>query len=110
MSNKREYQNKLSVKRRRVEKQNELTNDLWHKQFVDKKRGSNYGCGVVLETLVPDGVQKEENSIKTMLDCKCKLYGCYGSAHKSRASKKCKYHTCVSEEEVDTTMYNFLRY
>ena len=110
ISNKREYQKNLSVKRRRVQKRNELTNDLIQKQIADKKRGSTYGCGVALVDLVPEGVRKEEMAIKTMLECKCELFGCYGSAHKTKTSKRCKYHTCSSQDEVDTAMYSFLRH
>ena len=111
MEKKREYQKSLSYKRRRVQKQNDLTKELLNKQIEDQKRGSTYGCGVgLVEIFVPDEVRKEENAIKTILKSKCGLFGCYASGHIRRTSRKCEYHTCASIEEVNAEMDAFMRF
>ena len=110
IAKKRENQKKLSVKIKRSQKQIELTKRLIETEMRDKKRGLSYGSGMAITVLVPEGVCEKENEVKKLLDCNCELFGCYAGGHKTKKSKKCKYHTCNSNSEVEEAMDTFLRY
>ena len=96
----REYEQRLSVKKKRSQKRNDETKQLLEKQKRDKETGSTYGSPGTLNIVVPEEVWRKENEIKELLDCQCELYGCYAGGHKTKASKKCKYHTCLLITEL----------
>ena len=93
-----------------MQKRNDTTRELLEKQQRDKERGSTYGTGVSVSILIPEEVQRKENKIKQLLDCRCDLYECYTGGHKTKASKRCKYHTCATMKEVYKEMDEFMRF
>ena len=107
---KRENQRKPSDKLKQAQKQIDLTNKLMEMERIDREKVAAFGSGIAVTLLVPEGVQEKENEIKTLLDCKDGLFGCYAGGHKTRKSKKCKYHTFHSDSEVEEAVENFLRY
>lgn len=108
-SRKRKYNAKREVKLKRVKVQNEKMKEMMKKQKLDEIRGATYQSGVALLDLVPSEVSKLEEEKKERGNISCKLLGCNDEKkHKSNRSKKCRYHTCVSAQElraaVDATM------
>ena len=91
-------------------KMNETSIRINEKQQRDKERGSTYGTGVSVSILIPEEVRRKENEIKQLLDCRCDLYECYTGGHKTKASKRCKYHTCTTMKEVYKQMDEFMRF
>ena len=67
-----------------------------------------YGSGIAVNIIVPKEVRKKENEVKKLLACKCNLLGCYAGGHKIRKSKRCKYHTCDTKEEINKVMDSFM--
>ena len=109
MEIKRNYQKKREVKIQRFRNHHQKMRELIAKEKKDEIRGKTYGAGVALSKWVPEEVKRKEEEIKKLLKCDCDLYGCYAGGHTTTNSKKCKYHTCDSNEEVMLAMDEFLK-
>ena len=105
----RENEKKPSVKLRRAQKQIERTNQLMEMERKDREKGATYGTGIAITIIVPDEVRKKENELKKMLGSRCENFGCYASGHKTKKSKKCKYHTFKTQKEADDESDRFMR-
>ena len=82
---------------------------LLQQQIKDAHRGALYRTGAGLDDLIPKEVQEIENDLLKRNEVTCKLLGCHGKNHKTKASKLCKYYSCKDKEELRMSMDNTLR-
>ena len=88
---------------------NEKLQELIRKELKDKKRGATYRSGMVVEDCVPTEVKELEERRKRDCKSECRYYGCDKKNHRTRASKKCLYHTYKSLEDIEEAEDRFLR-
>ena len=106
---KREYNSMIETKRKRSQKRNESMRDLMKQQQEDAKRGAIYESGYALEDHVPDKVKDIENALRLEGKVSCKIFGCHGNTHKTKASKNCRYHSCKDSWEIREKQHSILR-
>ena len=55
---------------------------------------------MAIEDSIPAGVIKLEEERKSDRKLQCRYYGCDEKGHRTRASKRCKYHAYLSVDEI----------
>ena len=63
-----------------------------------------YGAGVAMECTdtLPSQIKLAEDDKKKLLGVKFPFYGCFVKGYVTNKAKRCQYHSCYDDDEINT--------